>query len=150
MTGLSQVLQRRPHGDRGSATLELVILTPALLLFIALIVFAGRTVLAKQAVESAANAAARQASIARDANTAKTVAGTSADSDLTNQGLHCLSTTIDVGVGGFALPVGTPATVTATVTCVLNLSDLSVPGVPGTRTITAHASSPLDTYRGRG
>jgi hypothetical protein len=45
--------------------------------------------------------------------------------------------------------VGTPASVTATVTCVVNLSDVAIPGLPGTRTITATMSSPLDTYRER-
>jgi len=45
--------------------------------------------------------------------------------------------------------VGTPATVTATVRCVVNLADLAVPGVPGARTVTATASSPVDTFRER-
>jgi hypothetical protein len=35
------------------------------------------------------------------------------------------------------------------VTCTVNLSDLSIPGVPGARTITATASSPVDAYRER-
>ena len=39
---------------------------------------------------------------------------------------------------------------TATVACVVNLADLSLPGVPGTRTVTATATSPIDTYRERG
>ena len=50
---------------------------------------------------------------------------------------------------GFASPVGPPANVTATVTCVVNLSDVAVPGLPGTRTITATMTSPLDTFRER-
>ena len=50
---------------------------------------------------------------------------------------------------GFATPVGTPATVSATVTCVVELSDLALPGVPGTRTVTVTVTSPLDTYRER-
>ena len=49
-----------------------------------------------------------------------------------------------------AIPAKTnTASVTATVTCVVNLSDVAVPGLPGTRTITATMSSPLDTYRER-
>ena len=57
--------------------------------------------------------------------------------------------TISVDTSGFGSPVGTPASVRATVTCVVNLSDLAVPGVPGTRTVSASMSSPLDTYRER-
>jgi hypothetical protein len=53
-----------------------------------------------------------------------------------------VSTTVTVDTAGFAAPVGTPATVTATVRCVVNLADLAVPGVPGTRTVTATATSP--------
>ena len=50
---------------------------------------------------------------------------------------------------GFARPVGTPATITATVSCLVRLSDLAMPGLGGSRTVTATASSPLDTYRER-
>ena len=60
-----------------------------------------------------------------------------------------MSTAVTVDTAGFAAPVGTPATVTATVRCVVNLADLAVPGVPGTRTVTATASSPVDTFRER-
>jgi len=45
--------------------------------------------------------------------------------------------------------VGTPAKISATVTCDVNLSDLFLPGVPGSKAITATMSSPLDTYRER-
>jgi hypothetical protein len=39
--------------------------------------------------------------------------------------------------------------VTATVTCKVEVADLAIPGLPGTRTITATASSPVDAYRER-
>ena len=41
------------------------------------------------------------------------------------------------------------AQVTATVTCKVDVADLAIPGLPGTRTITATASSPVDAYRER-
>ena len=40
--------------------------------------------------------------------------------------------------------------VAATVECRLDLADLSVPGIPGSRLIEATISSPLDTWRERG
>ena len=54
-----------------------------------------------------------------------------------------------VDSSGFARPVGTPATVSVSITCVVNLSDVAIPGLPGTLPIAETISSPLDTYRGR-
>jgi hypothetical protein len=46
--------------------------------------------------------------------------------------------------------VGQPGQVTATVTCTVRLSDLTaVPGMPGSRTLTATFVSALDPYRAR-
>jgi len=55
-----------------------------------------------------------------------------------------------VDTAGFAVPVGTPATVSATVVCQVWLADLTpIPAMPGQVTIEATMQSPLDTYRGR-
>lgn len=135
--------------ERGSAVIEAVIGAPAFMLFVALIVFAGRVAIANQAVGAAANDAARTASISRTQAQALEVARTAAATALTNQDLNCRSVTVSVDTTGFAAPVGTPASVQATVSCVVNLSDLSAPGIPGTRTVTATMSSPVDTYRER-
>jgi Flp pilus assembly protein TadG len=135
--------------ERGSASIEAAIGVPAFLLFVALIIGAGRVAIAHQAVEAAAAEAARSASIERTQVVAVRAAGDAAAATLANQQLQCLSTRIDVDTSGFAVPVGTPASVSATVTCVVNLSDVSVPGLPGSLTITETVSSPLDTYRGR-
>lgn len=135
--------------ERGSTVIEAVIGVPAFMLFVGLIVFAGRVAIANQAVGSAATEAARAASITRTQGQATDSAETAATSALGNQRVNCRRTTVNVDTSGFASPVGTPASVRATVTCVVNLSDLSVPGVPGTRTVTATMTSPLDTYRER-
>jgi len=39
--------------------------------------------------------------------------------------------------------------VTVTVTCIVELSDVSMPGLPGTKTLTATFVSSIDSYRGR-
>ena len=144
-------LKLRPLGrrDRGSEALEAAIGVPAFLLFIALIIAGGRLAIADQAVQAAAAEAARSASISRTQGQAHTSAVSGAASSLANQKLQCTTKSVSVDTSGFASPVGTPASVTATVTCVVNLSDVAVPGLPGTRTITATMSSPLDTYRER-
>ena len=141
--------QRRNDRERGSATIEAVIGVPAFLLFVLLIIAAGRIAIARQAVEASAAEAARSASIARTQSQAGINGVSSAATSLKNQGLRCASQRVDVDTSGFAAPVGTPAKVTATVTCVADLSDLAIPGLPGRRTITATMSSPIDTYRER-
>jgi hypothetical protein len=66
-----------------------------------------------------------------------------------NERVRCTSQRVDIDTSGFAAPVGTPAKVTATVPCIADLSDLSIPGLLGSRTITATMCSPIDTYRKR-
>ena len=142
-------LHRRLGGERGSISLELVVLTPVLLLVIGVLIFGGRLELAKQAVQSAATQAAREASIARTQLEANATADAAATRSLAEQGLECITSSVSVDTSGFASPAGTPATITAEVTCVVQLSDLAVPGLPGSKTVTATADSPLDTYRER-
>ena len=136
--------------DEGAASLEVVVLTPALVLLLGLLVLAGRVALARTSVEQAADEAARSASIARTAAGARRAAEDGAQRALSAQSLRCARVDVAVDVGGFAVPVGQPARVTATVTCVVALADLALPGFPGSRTVTATAVSPLDTYRERG
>ena len=141
---------RRDRGERGSAAVEAAIGLPAFMLFVGLIIFGGRTAITQAAVESAAADAARTASIARSASQASQGAQSAGQASLANQGIRCLSVTVTVDVSDFARTVGEPGSVTATVGCRLDLADLSVPGVPGSRLIEASSSSPIDTWRERG
>jgi Flp pilus assembly protein TadG len=140
---------RHANRERGSATIEAVIGVPAFLLFVLLIIAAGRIAVARQAVEASAAEAARSASIARTQRQAEVNGASGAAASLRNQGVRCASQRVDIDTGGFAAPVGTPAKVTAAVTCIADLSDISIPGLPGSRTIIATMSSPIDTYRER-
>jgi Flp pilus assembly protein TadG len=140
---------RHSNQEQGSATIEAVIGVPAFLLFVLLIIAAGRIAVARQAVEASAAEAARSASISRTQHQAKTDGASGAAISLRNQGVRCASQRIDIDTSGFAAPVGTPAKVTVTVTCIADLSDLCIPGLPGSRTMTATMSSPVDTYRER-
>jgi Flp pilus assembly protein TadG len=135
--------------ERGSAAIETAIGVPAFLLFIALIIGAGRVAIARQAVEAAATEGARSASVARTRSVADHEGSTSAAATLANQKLQCVTIQIVADTSEFSSPVGTAATVRVTVTCVVNLSDVAIPGLPGTLPITATMSSPLDLYRGR-
>ena len=135
--------------DRGSVGVEVVILAPVLLLFVLGVVFAGRYALAQQAVQAAAAEGARAASIARSADAAGGAATGAASASLSNQDVRCASSKVTVDVTAFALRPGIPGEVSATVVCVVDMSDLSFPGIPGDRTLESTMSSPLDSYRSR-
>jgi hypothetical protein len=135
----------RPH-DLGNATLELVVLTPALLLVIGLLIAWARVVMADGSVQAAARDGARQASIARDPATARRWARDSVLGALDREQLKCRPV---VEVGGFANPVGSPGSIMVSVECTVRLADLLAPGLPGAVTRRATFTSPLDPHRGR-
>ncbi|NEK86891.1 pilus assembly protein TadE [Blastococcus saxobsidens] len=135
--------------ERGSVSVELALLAPALLLLLSFAVVAGRTQIAEGAVAEAARAAAREASLARDPATATMLASAQAQRTLTAQDLRCQSTTIDVDTGGFQAPPGQPGDVTVSITCVVGMADLLAPGLPGSVTVDATFTSPVDAYRER-
>ena len=139
---LRQLAATARADDRGSA-LQTVIVAPATLFLIALIVTFGVLAQAHQKVVHAANEAARTAfAAAPDAQAA-------ARDDLTARGLTCTALNVNTDLGGFRTRPGVTASVSATVTCVISLDALGFPKVMGSRTITATATSPVDTYRER-
>jgi Flp pilus assembly protein TadG len=138
----------RSRGEDGNAPLELVLLTPVIVALIGLMIAAGRTTLAQGSVAAAARDAARQASISRSAFDARAAARTSARATLAGEGLNC-QPIVSLNLAGFSVPVGQPASVQATVICTVSLSNLLVPGLPGSKTLTATFTSPLDPFRGR-
>ena len=135
--------------DGGSVSVELALLAPALLLLVAFAVVAGRTQIAENAVQDAARTAAREASLARDATTAAALASAQADRTLAAQDLRCQSTSVDIDTTGFQAPPGQPGDVTVAITCVVGMADLLAPGLPGSVTVEASFTSPVDAYRER-
>jgi Flp pilus assembly protein TadG len=135
------------HDERGSVSLELAIIAPALLLLLGALVLAGRVETSSAIVEQAARAAARDASLARNPDAARTTALASAQRELA--GSTCVDTDVTVDTSGFAAAVGTHAAVTVTVSCTVSVADLAIPGLPGAHTMTGTATSPIDTYRSR-
>jgi Flp pilus assembly protein TadG len=135
--------------DRGNAVVEAAILTPLLVLLLAVLLVAGRLRYAGAVITQAAADAARQASIARTATEARAAATNSALATLRYRQLRC-SPQVALDVTGFSRPPGQAVTVTVRVTCVVQLADLALPGIPTSRTVTKVHRSPLDVYRGRG
>jgi Flp pilus assembly protein TadG len=139
----------RRRDQRGSAAVEITILVPALLLTLGLLVVGGRVWFARTTVNESAHAAARAASLTRTAGEAGAAGRSAGEQSLATGGLRCASTTVEVNTAAFGVPVGTPATVTSTVTCRVGFSDLLLPGLPGSIELQATGASALDTYRSR-
>jgi Flp pilus assembly protein TadG len=139
----------RARGDEGSVALEAAIILPSLIMFVCLAIAGGRLVISGAKIDAAAEDAAREASLHRTAASAQQAAHQAATESLTDQGITCASTHVTVDTGGLEVAIGQVGTVTVTVNCTVNLSDLLLPGVPGTRTLTSRATSVVDQYRQR-
>jgi Flp pilus assembly protein TadG len=135
--------------DRGSATVELTLVVPALVLVLGLLVAGGRIWFARTTVTEAAQSAARAASLARAAGPAAADGQDAGRASLSTAGLRCASSSVEVRTAAFAVPVGTPATVRATVRCTVPLADILLPGLPGSLTLDGQGAAALDTYRSR-
>lgn len=147
---LSRALRSREALERGNIAINTAVVFPMVLLIAMLLLMAGRTVLAQGAVQSAANEAARSASISRTAVAAHAAASETARSTLNNSGISCTRTSIVPVLDAFTLPLGTVGEVRVDVSCEVPLSDLGLPGAPGAREMHATGRSVLDAYRGRG
>lgn len=135
--------------SRGSAAIEMAVLMPMFVAVFTAAILAGRMSNAASAVEMAAYDAARTASLARDAATAEIEALTTVEDSLAGQSLSCVGgPTVVVDTAGFGRPVGTPASVTVSVTCTVTVGDIDLIGVPD-QDVSASFVSPLDQYRTR-
>jgi len=133
-------------GDEGFSTVELVLLAPVLVLVLLLVVGVGRVEQARLQVTGAARDAARAASLTRTPASAHIQAQASADVALAGQSVTCVGgPTVSVDVAQFT-PGGQ---VSVTIACQTRLGDLGFPGLPGTKTLTDTAASPIERYRSR-
>ena len=135
--------RRRARDETGSATAELVILTPLLILFLLFVVALGRLSGARGQVDGAAAQAARAASITRDPAAATLAAQQTVAASLSSQHLTCAHLGVAVDTTAFT-PGGTVA---VTVSCTVDLSTLTGLHLPATRTLTDRFVEPIDTYR---
>jgi hypothetical protein len=106
-------------------------------------VAAGRLVQGRLEVDSAAEQAARAASLARTPAAASAQATSVAQDTLAGQSLTCNPAVITPDIGDFT-PGGE---VTVTVSCTVRLSGLGLLDLPGAETITSTFTSPVDVYR---
>ena len=127
--------------------MELAILLPIGILVLAFIAVAARIVLASDRISGVAGIAARDASIARSADSAQRIATSSAKQALASDNLHCTDIEVNVDTSGFNAAPGTIASIVVNVWCTVDLSDIGVDGLPGSKTLHDSATSPLDPAR---
>ncbi|MEU8605332.1 TadE/TadG family type IV pilus assembly protein [Streptomyces parvulus] len=136
-------------GDEGSVAIEAAIVIPPLIMFVCLALAGGRLVTSGAKIDAAAEDAAREASIHRTVASAHAAAQAAAAESLGDQGVACASSSVAIDTSGLSVPVGQVGTVTVTVNCTVNLSDLLLPGVPGSKSLTSTATSVVDAFRSR-
>lgn len=132
----------RSRRDRGSMSVEVVLLMPILVMFTLLVVAGGRYVSVRGDVDAAARDAARAASFERtyaDANASANQVATSALGGFSD------CTVEDIG-GDFV----SGGEVDVTLNCEVTNSGLGLIGLGGTWNVSGSASAPLDTYRRTG
>ena len=120
-----------------------VLVVPLLVILAMFVAFCARGASAAIDVHAAAGAAARAASLARSPGAARDAAATTAATSLGGQRLTCSRLQVDVDTSQFHRG----GSVAVTIACAVALGDLAVPGLPGSRTVSATASSPLDIFR---
>ena len=137
-------LDRR--SERGSVSVEVAVIAPAFVFLMLLVVFAGKVSEADGNVERAAAEGARAASLRQHPGNAATDARSTVEANLATAGVSCSTLEAIVDTSDFE-PGGT---VTVTVACTASMADVTLLGVPGTRTFTASATEVIDTYRSDG
>jgi Flp pilus assembly protein TadG len=142
--------------QRGSMSVELAVVIPALLLLLLIVALGGRLVQSQGEVDGAARDAARAASLGRTLQSAEALAQQAAGADL--PGATCEdggpTVTITDGAQYFDQVAGTPPpgeNVTVTVTCEINTSVFSpLLVIKNPFEITGIAVAPLDPFMCRG
>jgi Flp pilus assembly protein TadG len=120
------------------------VIAPAFIFLMLLVVYAGKVSEADGNVERAAAAGARAASLRQHPDGATDDAQDAVEANLAAAGVPCsnLETVVDTS----SLEPG--GSVTVTVRCQASMADVTLLGVPGTRTFAATSTEVIDTYRG--
>jgi len=135
--------QQPDIGQSGSLTVELVILTPVVILFVLLALALGRFELAHEQVVSAAQAAAEAASVVPSADDVQSAALAVAQPVVANQVHSCTRLNVATDTGDF-VPGGY---VRVVVSCQIDFADLLMPGMPGHAAVQAVVTAPIDPFR---
>ena len=98
----------------------------------------------QQEVHSASRDGARAASVQGTAGNATAVATAAVQESLRGAGLACQNLTVDVNTTAFEAG----GRVEVTVTCEVNINDVTSVWTPGSKTFVASSTAFIDTFRG--
>ena len=141
-----------PEDEAGTSTLELVALVPLLAALMLFVVFCGRVTVTRLDVQQAARDAARAASIAITRDDAAIALEASLAENLGGQARHCTHLPVDYSAIATDSGVGEDwdsGVIELRLTCAIPTEDLGLLGIAGTKTFTAKAVEPVDTWRSR-
>ncbi len=136
------------RGQRGSMSVELVVIAPGLILLLLLVGAAGRVVEAQGHLDGAARDAARAASLAQSPPQAGQAALQAAQDDLGGTS-WCAAGSVQTQVTGFPAagqPVQPGGAVSVTVTCDVNMSPFGLLGFRPAMVLSSQAVVPLDVF----
>jgi Flp pilus assembly protein TadG len=136
----------RLRGERGSVALELALAVPIIVFALVLASLAWRLTTADGDVRRAAGEAARAGSLALTSAGAAQAARQSAEATLAGRGVTCRQLAVDVDTSDFRAG----GTVTVSVACTVDTSDITLLRIGGDRTLTGRAVEVIDTRRGGG
>ena len=132
-------------------TIEAVVLAPVILVLVLFIVFLGRVTTTQQTVQRAARDAARAASQAITRDEADFAINTVVDESLGTNRRNCTIAPTDltaIGEDTGAEGDWDLGLIQVRITCTIPTADLGLLGL-GTKTFTAVATEPVDTWRSR-
>ena len=131
------------RSERGAVSTELAVLTPLLIGFMLLVVFAGRIAQAEGDVANAAQEAARAASLAATPQAAEEAGLGTASANIAEGTVTCRNLDVSVDTSDF----GAGGRVAVTVSCDAAFADIAMLAVPGNRSFESTAIEVVDRYR---
>ncbi len=143
-----QVQRRRPASngsDRGSSVVGLAVFTPVMATLLFFVIAAGRVGTVESRLTTAASGAARAATHYQSIPAAQAAAIRTAVASLGQSEVSCQDgpkvyfQELDLKPGG---------RVSVRISCSVRLSDLALPGFPGSLEVSAASASVVDRYRG--
>lgn len=142
----------RRRSEGGTSTIEFVALVPVLALMLLFVVFCGRVAWTRNTVGRSARDAVRAASIAITRDDAALALEQTLAENLGPHAAHCTHVPVDYSAIG--TDSGAPGdwdlgVIELRLTCRIPTSDLGLLGLAGTKTFTAVAIEPVDTWRSR-
>ena len=131
----------RSRDERGSMSVEVVLMVPILVMFTLLVLAGGRYVAVRADIDAAARDAARAASFERSESAARAAAYDAAVASDVNDSFSSCEV---AGINGSFQAGGV---IDVTVRCRVSNTGLGLIGLNGSRDFEATSSAPIDEYR---